>query len=65
MGVGADGQCKGSAGVMRIQAELVDGIEHLTGLGPATVFGSARLQESDEYYADACRLGQLLAEALV
>ena len=50
--------------VMRIQAELVDGIEHLTGLGPAvTVFGSARLQESDEYYADACRLGQLLAEA--
>lgn len=50
--------------VMRIQAELVDGIEHLTGLGPAvTVFGSARLQETDEYYVDACRLGQLLAEA--
>lgn len=50
--------------VMRIQAELVDGIEHLTGLGPAvTVFGSARLQESDDYYTDACRLGQLLAEA--
>ncbi len=50
--------------VMRIQAELVDGIEHLTGLGPAvTVFGSARLPESDPYYQDACRLGQLLAEA--
>lgn len=50
--------------VMRIQAELVDGIEHLTGLGPAvTVFGSARLPESDAYYWDACRLGQLLAEA--
>ena len=50
--------------VMRIQAELVDGIEHLTGLGPAvTVFGSARLPESDNYYTDACRLGQLLAEA--
>ncbi len=50
--------------VMRIQAELVDGIEHLTGLGPAvTVFGSARLPETDPYYQDSCRLGQLLAEA--
>ena len=50
--------------VMRIQSELVDGIEQLIKLGPAvTVFGSARLPESDEYYQDACRLGQLLAEA--
>jgi uncharacterized protein (TIGR00730 family) len=50
--------------VMRIQSELVDGIEHLVKLGPAvTVFGSARLAEDDLYYQDAVRLGQLLAEA--
>lgn len=50
--------------VMRIQSELVDGIEHLAKLGPAvTVFGSARLQADDLYYLDAVRLGQLLAEA--
>ncbi len=50
--------------VMRIQSELVDGIEQLIKLGPAvTVFGSARLHEGDVYYEDACRLGQLLAEA--
>ena len=50
--------------VMRIQSELVDGIEQLIKLGPAvTVFGSARLPENDVYYEDACRLGQLLAEA--
>lgn len=50
--------------VMRIQSELVDGIEQLIKLGPAvTVFGSARLNEGDVYYEDACRLGQLLAEA--
>jgi len=50
--------------VMRIQSELVDGIEQLTKLGPAvTVFGSARLPEDDLHYQDAVRLGQLLAEA--
>lgn len=50
--------------VMRIQSELVDGIEQLIKLGPAvTVFGSARLPATDVYYEDACRLGQLLAEA--
>lgn len=50
--------------VMRIQSELVDGIEHLAKLGPAvTIFGSARLPEEDLHYQDACRLGQLLAEA--
>lgn len=50
--------------VMRIQSELVDGIEQLIKLGPAvTVFGSARLHEGDVYYEDAVRLGQLLAES--
>jgi uncharacterized protein (TIGR00730 family) len=37
--------------VMRIQSELVDGIEKLIKLGPAvTIFGSARFQESNPYY---------------
>jgi uncharacterized protein (TIGR00730 family) len=50
--------------VLRIQSELVDGIEQLIKLGPAvTVFGSARLPQKDKYYEDACRLGQLLSEA--
>ncbi|MCC7516602.1 MAG: TIGR00730 family Rossman fold protein [Pseudomonadales bacterium] len=50
--------------VMRIQSELVDGIEKLTGMGAAvTVFGSARAPETDCYYQDACRLGELLADA--
>ncbi len=50
--------------VMRIQSELVDGIEQLTKLGPAvTIFGSARLKEDDLHYQDAVRLSQLLAEA--
>ena len=50
--------------VMRIQSELVDGIEHLAKLGAAvTIFGSARLHEDDLHYQDAVRLGQLLAEA--
>jgi hypothetical protein len=50
--------------VMRIQSELVDGTEQLIKLGAAvTVFGSARLAETDVHYEDACRLGQLLAEA--
>lgn len=47
--------------VLRIQSELVDGIEHLTRLGPAvTVFGSARLQHDSPYYQDARKLGCLL-----
>ena len=49
---------------MRIQSELVDGIEHLIKLGPAvTVFGSARFTETNPYYADARELGRLLADA--
>lgn len=37
--------------VMRIQSELVDGIEKLIKLGPAvTIFGSARFAESNPYY---------------
>lgn len=37
--------------VMRIQSELVDGIEKLIKLGPAvTIFGSSRFSESNPYY---------------
>lgn len=37
--------------VLRIQSELVDGIESLSGLGGAvSVFGSARLQPDSRYY---------------
>lgn len=50
--------------VMRIQSEVVDGIERLIKLGPAvTVFGSARFTEDNPYYQSARRLSVLLAEA--
>lgn len=49
---------------MRIQAELVEGLDQLMMSKPAvTVFGGARFPESDIYCQDAVRLGQLLAEA--
>lgn len=49
---------------MRIQAELVEGLDQLMMTKPAvTVFGGARFKEGDIYYQDAVRLGQLLAEA--
>ena len=48
--------------VLRIQAELVDGIEHLIDIhGAVTVFGGARFEEGSHYYEEARKLGQLLA----
>ncbi|TNE79718.1 MAG: TIGR00730 family Rossman fold protein [Gammaproteobacteria bacterium] len=49
--------------VLRIQAELVDGIESLARLGGAvTVFGGARFNSSNRYYDEALRLGSLLGK---
>lgn len=52
--------------VLRIQAELVNGIEHLRDVGPSvTLFGSARLNEGSVWYAKAQELaGQLSATGL-
>ncbi|QKX18123.1 TIGR00730 family Rossman fold protein [Microbulbifer sp. YPW1] len=48
--------------VLRIQSELVDGIERLITLkGAVTVFGSARFPEDTNEYQQAMRLGELLA----
>lgn len=48
--------------VLRIQSELVDGIERLITLkGAVTVFGSARFREDTPEYQEAMRLGELLA----
>ncbi|MBB5210571.1 TIGR00730 family Rossman fold protein [Microbulbifer hydrolyticus] len=48
--------------VLRIQSELVDGIERLITLkGAVTVFGSARFPEEAAEYQQAVRLGELLA----
>lgn len=50
--------------VFRIQSELIDGIETLSGLGPAvSIFGSARLPETSPYYQDAVTVARTLAEA--
>lgn len=47
--------------VLRIQSELVDGIESLAKLGRAvTVFGSARVQPGSPWYEEAEKLGELL-----
>ncbi|HBD13582.1 MAG TPA: TIGR00730 family Rossman fold protein [Porticoccaceae bacterium] len=47
--------------VLRIQSELVDGIESLAKLGRAvTVFGSARAPVESRWYQEAQKLGQLL-----
>ena len=49
--------------VLRIQSELVDGTDKLLKLGAAvTVFGGARLDESNRYYRQAQELGRLLGE---
>jgi uncharacterized protein (TIGR00730 family) len=49
--------------VLRIQSELVDGTEKLLKLGVAvTVFGGARLDDSNRYYRQAQELGRLLGE---
>ena len=48
--------------VLRIQAEFVEGFGALAELGPAiAVFGSARTQRDDPYYAQAEQLGSALA----
>jgi len=50
--------------VMRIQSELVDGIEHLIKLGPAvTIFGSARFDEQNPYYQSSHELAARLVQA--
>jgi len=50
--------------ILRIQGEFVYGINALADVGAAvTVFGSARIQETDPYYEDARQLGRLLTEA--
>jgi uncharacterized protein (TIGR00730 family) len=47
--------------VLRIQSELVDGIETLARLGRAvTLFGSARARPGTHWYEQAEKLGQLL-----
>lgn len=50
--------------VLRIQSEIVDGIEHLIKIGYAVnVFGSARLGPESPYYDQGVKLGQLLSRA--
>lgn len=50
--------------IFRIQAELIDGIETLIGLGPAvSIFGSARLPISSPYYQDAITVAHNLSHA--
>src|SRR5215218_9452025 len=49
--------------VLRIASEFVEGFDELALLGPAvTMFGSARVTESDPYYATAREIGRQLAE---
>ncbi|WIO73129.1 TIGR00730 family Rossman fold protein [Porticoccaceae bacterium LTM1] len=49
--------------VLRIQSELVDGIENLSGLnGGVIVFGGARIAEGSPLYRDAERLGEMLGK---
>ncbi len=48
--------------VLRIQSELVDGVEKLAKLGYAvSIFGSAKLDQSSPYYDQAVEIGRLLA----
>ena len=50
--------------VLRIQSELVNGIDDLHGLGAAvTIFGSARLPPESPYYQAAERVAQQLSQA--
>ena len=49
--------------IFRIMAEFVDSFEALSQLGPSvTVFGSARLPQSDPYYGHAADLARMLAK---
>ena len=50
--------------VFRIQAEMIEGIEALSQLGPSvSIFGSARLPETSVYYQDAVKVAAALAQA--
>ena len=50
--------------VFRIMAELVEGFEALSGVGPAvTVFGSARLQPGSLYYNKCLKVAENLAKS--
>ncbi|MCC1497193.1 TIGR00730 family Rossman fold protein [Alcanivorax sp. 1008] len=50
--------------VLRIQSELVDGIEHLSTLGPSvTIYGSARLGPDSIYYGQAKELARRFGDA--
>jgi uncharacterized protein (TIGR00730 family) len=50
--------------VFRIMAELVEGFEALSGVGPAvTIFGSARLKPGSEYYEKCVKVGESLARS--
>jgi uncharacterized protein (TIGR00730 family) len=50
--------------VLRITSEFVAGIDHLTGIYPAvSIFGSARTQLSNRYYADAVKTAELIGRA--
>lgn len=50
--------------VLRIQAELVDGIEHLIKVSHAAIiYGSARLAPDSPYYRQAEEMGKLLSQA--
>src|SRR4051812_40227038 len=49
--------------IFRIMAEFVESFEILSQVGPAvTIFGSARLQPTNQYYQDAIKIGRELAE---
>jgi len=50
--------------VLRITSEFVSGFDHLADVYPAvSIFGSARTQLSDRYYADAVKTAELLGKA--
>lgn len=50
--------------VLRIMSEFVEGFDHLAGIYPAvSIFGSARTELSDRYYAEARKTAELLARA--
>jgi TIGR00730 family protein len=50
--------------VLRITSEFVTGFEHLADVYPAVaIFGSARTEPADAYYAEAVRTAELLARS--
>src|SRR5881227_2874749 len=50
--------------VLRITSEFVAGFDHLTGVYPAvSIFGSARTELSNQYYAAAAKTAELIGRA--